>query len=146
MKKSLILATAAILIAASSFASPATGPDNKKAAELFSKVFVNAKSVQWEENSKFLSATFQLHGTYLSAHFSPKAELIGVSRNITSTQLPLHLFAQLQKHYSNYWISELFEYATKEEDSYYITLENADQILILKGSNYGFSVYKKTSK
>ncbi len=146
MKKSLILATAAILIAASSFASPVTGPDNKKAAEVFNKVFANAKSVQWEENSKFLSATFQLNGAYLSAHFSPTAELIGVSRNITSNQLPLHLFGQLKKNYSGYWITELFEYATKDEDSYYITLENADQILILKGSNYGLTTYKKTSK
>ena len=146
MKKSLFLATAAILIAASSFASPVTGPDNKKAAELFSKVFVNAESVQWEENSKFLSASFQLHGAYLSAHFSPKAELIGVSRNITSSQLPLHLFGQLKMHYSNYWITELFEYATRDEDNYYVTLENADHILILKGSNNGFSTYKKTSK
>ena len=146
MKKSLILATAAILFTAGSFASPVTGPDNKKAAEVFNKVFANAKSVQWEENSRFLSATFQLYGAYLSAHFSPNAELIGVSRNITSTHLPLHLLGQLKKNYSNYWISELFEYATKDEDSYYITLENADQILILKGTNYGFSVYKKTSK
>ena len=146
MKKSLIIATAAILIAANSFASPVTGPDNKKAAEVLNKVFANAKSVQWEENSRFLSATFQLDGAYLSAHFSPAAELIGVSRNITSTQLPLHLFAQLKKSYSAYWITELFEYATKDEDSYYVTLENADHILILKGTNYGFSVYKKTSK
>ena len=146
MKKSLFLATAAILFAASSFASPVTGPDNKKAAEVFSKIFVNAKSVQWEENSRFLSATFQLHGTYFSAHFSPKAELIGVSRNITSSQLPLHLFAELKKNYSNYWITELFEYATKDEDSYYVTLENADHILILKGRSDGFTTYKKTSK
>jgi len=146
MKKSLFLAAVAILFTVSSFASPVTGPDNKKAAALFSKVFVNAESVQWEQNSKFLSATFKLNGAFLSAHFSPNAELIGVSRNITSSQLPLHLFAQLKKNYSNYWISELFEYATKEDDSYYVTLENADQILVLKGGSSGFSIYKKTSK
>ena len=146
MKKSLTLAAVAILFAVSSFASPVTGPDTKKAAEVFSKVFANAQSVKWEENSKFLSASFQLYGNYMSAHFSPSAELIGVSRNITSSQLPLHLFAQLKKHYSNYWISELFEYVTKDSDSYYVTLENADQILILKGDSNGFTTYKRTNK
>ena len=146
MKKLLSLLPVLLIFAASSFATPATDPVNKRVTETFTKLFAGAESVQWEQTSTFMKAQFQVNGTYLSAYFTPEAKFIGVSRNLASTQLPLHLLADLKKNYSQYWITELFEYATADADDYYVTLESAEKTIVLKGNMNGFSVFKKTVK
>jgi hypothetical protein len=72
---------------------------------------------------------------------------LGVTRYISSGNLPINLQTSLKKSYDNYWISDLFEVAKYDNTSYYITLENADTKLVLKsngGSNW--SVYDKIRK
>jgi hypothetical protein len=57
------------------------------------------------------------------------------------------LQTNLKNNYSNYWISDLYEVAKPENTSYYITLENADQKIVLKstgGSNW--TIHKKSNK
>lgn len=49
--------------------------------------------------------------------------------NILSTQLPVALLAQIKKGYKGYWITELYEQGKSKKLSYFITLENADQIV-----------------
>ena len=144
MKKLLSLLPVLLIISATSFATPAPDPANKKVTETFIKLFANAESVQWQQTSTFIKAQFQLNGTHLSAYFTPDAEFMGVSRNLTSTQLPLYLLADLKKNYSQYWITELFEYASADADDYYVTLESAEKTIILKGNMNGFSVFKKS--
>ena len=146
MKKLFSLTLSVLLIAATSFATPGNEPANKRITETFTKIFSAAESVQWEQSSSFTKAQFQLNGAYLSAWFTPEADFMGVSRNLTSTQLPLHLMADLKKNYSQYWITELFEYASTGASDYYVTVENAEKTIILKGNMNGFSVYKKTAK
>src|SRR5688500_11990762 len=146
MKKLLSLLPVLLIFAATSFATPASDPSSKKVTETFTKLFAAAQSVQWQQTSTFMKAQFQVNGLYLSAYFTPDAEFMGVSRNLTSTQLPLHLLADLKKNYSQYWITELFEYATANADDYYVTLESADKTIILKGNMNGFTIFKKTVK
>ena len=56
-------------------------------------------------------------------HFTAqKAELMGLTRYISSLDLPISLQAGLKKDYSNYWISDLFEVSNSEGTGYYITL------------------------
>jgi hypothetical protein len=70
-----------------------------------------------------------------------------VSRNISSENLPIRLQADLKSTYANYWISDLFENAAPDATTYYITLENADQKLILHSSDSNaWSVYQKINK
>ena len=73
--------------------------------------------------------------------------LLAISRNITSSQLPISLMTELKKNYRGYWISDLFEMVMSNETSYYITLENGDQKLVLKShSGVSWDVYKKEKK
>jgi hypothetical protein len=72
--------------------------------------------------------------------------MLGVSRNLSSNDLPFNLRMNLQSYFEKYWVTEAFEYATPASDSYYVTLENADVKLILKSESGVFQLYKKTIK
>jgi hypothetical protein len=72
---------------------------------------------------------------------------MGLTRNISSTQLPISLQAELKKEYSEFWISDLFEVANDEGTHYYITIENSETKLVLKGSTDGsWSTFQKSRK
>ncbi len=58
-----------------------------------------------------------------------------MTRNISSSQLPILLQTTLKKEFTGHWISDLFEIANDEGTSYYVTLENAGIKLVLKSTN-----------
>jgi len=73
--------------------------------------------------------------------------LMGLTRNISTAQLPVSLQANLKKNYSGYWISDLFEVAKNNGTSYYVTLENGDKKVVLTSANGSdWSTYKKDRK
>jgi hypothetical protein len=81
------------------------------------------------------------------AYYSEQGNLIAVTRNITSSQLPLSLMTDLRNNYRGHWISDLFEIAVNGETTYYITLENGDYSLVLKSTgSAGWEVFKKERK
>lgn len=146
MKKSIALAFLLTFFAFTSFAGTGNEPTDKNIADKFTKIFASAQSVNWVQNKGFVQADFLLNGQYLSAYFTPDAKMAGVSRNLLSNDLPIYLMADLKINYEGYWISELFEYANPDSDTYYVTVENADKKLILKSNSTGFSLFKKSIK
>ncbi len=72
---------------------------------------------------------------------------MAMTRNITTSQLPIALQTTIKNEYTAFWISDLFEIANEEGTSYYITLENADTKLVLKSTNNAaWSKYQKNHK
>ena len=111
----------------------------------FSQDFSRAKDVQWEIHDNFYKATFNWHGKVLYAFYT-NDDLIGIATNIQSDKLPHDLLADIKKSYADYWITDLFKYRNESEDGYTITLENADQIVVLKSiGTQGWEIYKKSS-
>ena len=55
--------------------------------------------------------------------------------NILSSQLPQPLLADVKKDYSDYWITGLYEEGSLKHPSYYITLENPDQIITMSSDD-----------
>jgi hypothetical protein len=83
----------------------------------------------------------------LFAFYSDNGQLLAVTRNILSTQLPIDLMLDLKKNYSSYWITELFELNGDEQNCYYVSLENADAKVVLRStSDNNWEVYEKTAK
>jgi hypothetical protein len=66
------------------------------------------------------ASTNPVHGNGLSAS--------GL-HNILSSQLPAGLLTEIKNHYQDYWITDLYEEGNVKRPSYYITVENADQII-----------------
>jgi len=147
MKKVLFsLALLLIVGVGSSFANKIDNV-NQKVISSFQKDFAAAKDVKWESSKDYAKATFNLNGAVMFAYYSESGEMIAMTRNIVSTQLPINLLTELKKDYSNYWISDLFEMATGNETAYYVTVENADHVLVLKSTDAtSWKLFKKEKK
>src|SRR5512139_1604507 len=122
-KRILVLALMIAFGVSGAFANNAEGV-NDKVLHSFKKEFAEARDIQWEKSKEYIKATFSLNEQVMFAYYAEDGNLLAVSRNLTSGQLPINLLTDVKKNYSNYWITQLFEIASKSENSYYITLEN----------------------
>jgi hypothetical protein len=146
MKKILI---ALMLFVSMSFSAVFAG--EKKVSpyvlQAFQSEFTTATDVNWTITDAYFKAAFILNEQFISAYYTPEGELFAVTRNVSTTQLPIHLMNSIKKDFSGYWVSELFEMNKSDGSSYYIRLENADEVLILRSSpGENWLVYDKTRK
>src|SRR6476646_4170395 len=106
MKKKLIMVMSALtLLVGTTFASNTPEPSQQIKTE-FSRVFTQSTDVKWQEVSNFYVATFKQGEQYLTAYFNPSGNIEAVSRNISTTSLPLILQKGLQHKLQNAWVAE----------------------------------------
>jgi hypothetical protein len=133
------LAGLIILIAVmttSTFANNIEKNSTRKAVVTLSTLYKDVKDVTWENRGDFIKASFNMDEHQLFAFFTPEGELIGVCKNLSSSELPVFLQAELSKYRANGWITDLFELTKDEETSYFVTIESADQKVILKSADF----------
>lgn len=163
--KKLTTAFAAMMLCVSAFAS-GTEPKNslnedaekavvistenvsKVVAKAFSSKYANAADVNWKAHPAFYFASFKLSEQKYTATFATNGELIAVSREISSAELPLAVTSALASNYSNYTIaataSEMVMYG---ETHYYIVADGKTKLLHLKCAPDGsISTFKKIKK
>jgi len=120
---------------------------NYKVENAFKQEFAQAKDVNWQKTDNFYRAGFKMNNEVMTAYFTHDGEFMGVVHNVLSTQLPVNLQASLKKEYDGYWITELFEFAKPDSNGYYITIQNADQVITLQSTDgSSWSTYSKTKK
>jgi len=120
---------------------------SKNVLNAFNKEFNGAKEVKWTAFADYYRAAFVLNDQYISAFYGRGGELLALTRNISSLNLPLNLQTSLRNDYAGYWISDLFEVSNSEGTQYYITVEKADTKIVLRsGDNTSWNVFKKTAK
>lgn len=143
-----LLVTLIIAFCFLSFSSFAKKIDVAPAAlEAFQTNFKHATDVNWSASQNYYKANFVMNGQYISAYYTPQGELLALSKNIRSTDLPLMLQVQLKKNYGNFWITDLFEISNEQGTTYYITLENADTEIVLNSiSTSNWKAYQKQRK
>ena len=120
---------------------------NYKVETAFKQEFVDAKDVSWQKTNNYYKASFKMDNQVVTAYFTPEGEFMGVIHNILSTQLPINLQTTLKNEYDGYWITELFEFARHDGNDYFVTIQNADQVITLQ-SNGGssWSTFSKAKK
>lgn len=143
--KKLILTLAIVASALCSFATEEERV-NLVVLKSFQQEFAGAQDVQWTSAGSNFKAAFVFNNQHVFAFFTAAGELMGVTRNMTSLELPVTLQASLKKDYSQFWISNLFEISNAEGTHYYITLESADAKVILNSEGAEWKSYKKASK
>lgn len=145
MKKIIITLLLIVKLTADVFA--AEEKIKPEVLDAFNNKFASAKDVTWVSGPDYYKAEFNYYGSQMFAYYTTTGMLKGVTRNVSSTELPLYLRNTLQKKYSDYWITNLVEESNNRGFNYYITVENADQKIILK-SAYGndWEVYHKYNK
>ena len=113
----------------------------------FDSVFKNASDVKWKAAGNYMKADFVVAEQYVTAYYDANAELVAVTRNINSFQLPITLQTKLRASHPQYWISDLFELSNENGVSYYVTVENGENKITLQSTNAtDWTVYKKQSK
>ncbi len=147
MKKHFITLAIAMFVTVGSIFANGTEEVNQRVVSAFNKEFKMAKDVEWQLSKDLFKATFKMNDQVLFAFFTKEGEMLAVSRNLSSDQLPIQLATGLKNNYEGFWISDLFELSSQNETGYYVTIENADQKIVLKsyGIN-GWQVYKKEKK
>jgi len=112
----------------------------------FNTSFKNAAEVQWKDCGTYYKADFTLNGQYVTAYYDAAANLMAVTKNISTVQLPVTLQANLKKSYEDYWVSDLFEVSDESGTSYYVTVENGDTKTTLKSIGNSWTTFKKQRK
>jgi hypothetical protein len=120
---------------------------NAKVVAAFNNQFPSATETEWSTGSDYYKASFLYNSNYVNAYYSPEGDFLATLRNISSVDLPMLLQAGLKKDYSGFWVSDLYEMSKQDGISYYITLENADQKIVLRSLNgSAWTQHKKTGK
>jgi len=146
MKRTIFALALSLILGSASFANNDESI-NEKAAQSFKKEFAQAKDVSWQKSGDMFRATFSLNERVLFAYYNQSGDLMAITRNITTDQLPIALQTLLRKNYTEYWVSDLFEMVSGGQTSYYITVENADHKVVLKSEDFGsWSTYRKEKK
>lgn len=140
MKKIILTIAIGLAVFSSALAAPANA--NERAIAAFQKDFYKASEVSWASTANYVMATFQMDNETQYAYYDFQGNLIGVVHHILTSSLPANLSKDIKKHYSNYWVSELFQITRDEGVSYYVELKNADETIVLSTEGtYGWHRY-----
>jgi hypothetical protein len=112
----------------------------------FQKTFTSASEVNWVSNSEIAIVEFRFNNQHITAYYSCNGNLLGLRKNLLSTELPVLLSASLKEQFGNYWITDLMEYGNQGETNYYVTLEDGNTRIILKSSVNSWTVFHKAQK
>ena len=142
--KAIFILLASLISLVSSAETPGVDPVVVKS---FENTFANATEVDWKVSEKFVKVQFALDGQYINAFYNGDGELIALTRNISSSQLPVMLQVSLKKETENFWITELFEITNEEGTSYFVCLESADEKIVLHSTgNKNWESFSKDRK
>ena|ERR1700761_7644848 len=81
------------------------------------------------------ASTGVLSGASTGASFFAMTSRVHVRQNILSSELPAALQAGIKKDYKDYWITALSEEQRGKHSDYYMTVENADQVMELRSTD-----------
>ena len=147
MKKLTGILTALVLFVSASSFAPNEEIVSAKIKTAFEKTFTTASEVKWNKSDGFYFANFKINQQVLTAAFNEEGELVGASRNIALSQLPLNISLALQNNYADYTIAHVTEMTTEGQTNYYIAAENSKRIVTIKADAFGdLSIHKKTKK
>jgi hypothetical protein len=143
-----LLAAAAILVATSAFATPGSEKVSERVKSEFEKSFAGALNVKWDKKDDFYFASFDLNSKEISVAYNESGELLGVSRILEISQLPLGVSMAIADKYAGYRVAKNAEEVSHEgQTNYYVTVENDKKILKLKCTGNGeITVDKKVKK
>jgi hypothetical protein len=142
------VAAAAMLVATTTLAT--NGPEKimPVVKQNFEKQFTAATNVTWQKTAEFYFADFTFNEKKVSAAYNFKGELVGTSKVINTSELPLAVTVALAENYVGYTKANIAtEINFDGQTSYYVSIENDKHIVKLKfAANGDATVDSKTRK
>lgn len=113
----------------------------------FQTAFHGAKNIAWNQVGVLYKASFELNGEHRAAFYNGDGDLIATTQHLASTGLPTSLQNSLKAEMKAGWITELFVVTIEGSNTYYVKLENADTVVMLKSNgSKKWSLYQKNEK
>ncbi len=121
---------------------------NTQVSKSFNATFASAENVSWKQRDEFYFADFKLNDKNMFAAFSADGELLGITRNLELSQLPMHVEMAIKEKYKDYRIiNSVTEMVFQGETTYHLQAENKTRILQLKSDSDGqIYVVQRTKK
>jgi hypothetical protein len=142
MKKIIISLVIVFTLGLSAFAGDEI--IDQKVSKAFQKEFSTAQDAAWSVKNNIYQVTFSYNSRTISAFYDKKGNLLGVTRYMLSTELPYYLQKELKAYYNDYWVANLFELSNENSTSYYVTLQNAEETLVLSSNQQnGWELYNQ---
>jgi len=143
--KKIIIILALVFSVSTSFAFTRPESVSSQVLNTFSSEYVGATEATWTISKDFYQVAFTLDGQRMFAFYNKSGDFIAVTRNISSVQLSKSLKKSLKKLMGNRWITDLFEITHDDETSWYVTMESADQKIILKSNGGKWRIYQNAN-
>ena len=146
MKKILIAVAVFLTITTgTAFANPTEV--NPKVIKAFNTAFVSVNDVTWTTGSDYYKASFIYNSKYVYAYYSLDGKFLGLTRLMATSELPLNLQTSFKKNYADMWVTDLFEVSNADGTAYYLTVEDAENVLIVKSTGGSdWTTFKKSKK
>ncbi len=144
--KKIMMAVAVFLTitTGTAFANPTEV--NPKVIKAFNTAFVSVDDVTWTTGSDFYKASFTYNSKYVYAYYSLEGKLLGLTRLMATSELPLILQTSVKNKYADMWVTDLFEVANADGTAYYLTVEDAENVMVVKSAGGSDWVTFKKSK
>ena len=114
--------------------------------EAFRTTFATAHDANWQQTKDVYRVRFVMDGQHITAFYQADGTLAGLTRNISTQQLPVVLQTAYKNEYRNYWVVELVEFTANNAVEYYMALENGEQRIVLQSNGIDWSLYQKSKK
>ncbi len=146
MKKMMMaMAVFLTITTGTAFANPTEV--NPKVIKAFNSAFVSVNDVTWTTGSDFYKASFTYNSKYVYAYYSLEGKLLGITRLMATSELPLILQTSIKNKYAEMWVTDLFEVANADGTTYYLTVEDAENVMVVKSAGGSdWVTFKKTKK
>lgn len=143
MKNLFLIALVGLTLSTSAYATD----ENKVNITIrhnFYTEFKHAKNVDWTAKPDFVKATFMHEGKQSDVFYDYNGNKIGISKSLNYHDLSLKARSNIEKNYADYVITETIEFIKEDDESYYVSVENEKEKLVLKVSERGtISLYTK---
>ena len=115
--------------------------------ETFKEEFKETQNVEWSIKPSCVKASFTYKGEAMDAFYDFSGKKIGASHHVTMLDVPLSSRKKIEAKYPSHRVTEAIEFIGQDENSYYISLENEKETVIVKINDHStMSLFKKSSK
>ena len=145
--KKILMAVAVFLTITTGTAFANNTEVNSKVIKAFNTTFGSVEDVTWTTGSDFYKASFTYNSKFVYAYYSLDGKFLGLTRLMATSELPLILQTSIKKNYADMWVTDLFEVANADGTAYYLTVEDAENVLIVKSAGGSdWTTFKKSKK
>ncbi|HEV7621934.1 MAG TPA: hypothetical protein VGO09_09380 [Flavisolibacter sp.] len=144
--KHLFIAVLGISIVFSQSAFARELPVSSTVLQSFYASFGTSAKVVWNEFKGIYKASFNYNGKQLIAYYNAAGENIAMADYLSFNELPYELQIKLEEKMIGNKLVDIFEVRTEEGNSYFVTLENEKEIIVLQSISGSWKFFKKTAK